>query len=106
MRDILAYKELLILVFSKINSALDIRGSTISALDLSGSTVEGDFRLGDRKKSAVWKTPDGAPGVLILRNTRIGNLMDVKDAWPARGSPSYEWLGVWTFGRLRRRYGA
>jgi hypothetical protein len=35
--------------------------------------------------NAVWKGKNGELGTLTLRNSHIGNLMDAKDAWPARG---------------------
>ncbi len=40
---------------------------------------------GAKHKSAAWRTKEGNPGKLTLRNTHIGNLMDAEDAWPNQG---------------------
>lgn len=64
--------------FAKITGNLDLRGSTLADVDLSGASVAGDLRLG----SVIWLTADKQPGRLTLRNTRIGNLMDTRQAWP------------------------
>jgi hypothetical protein len=75
------------MVFAHTGGSLDIRGATLAKLDLSGASIAGDLALGGGEKaktSALWRTKDGKPGDLILRNTRIANLMDAKDAWPEK----------------------
>jgi uncharacterized protein YjbI with pentapeptide repeats len=73
------------MVFSRVDGSLDLRGATLADLDLSGASVAGDLRLGGPYESIPWKGMNGEPGALTLRNTRIGNLMDAKDAWPGNG---------------------
>jgi hypothetical protein len=74
--------------FAQIAGSLDIRGATLAELDLSGSTIAGDFRLSGPKRpyaNTFWRVNESKEGSLSLRNTRITNLMDTKDAWPAKG---------------------
>jgi hypothetical protein len=73
------------MVFAHVGGNLDLRGATLPELDLSGASITGDLRLGGPYESPPWKGEDGEPGALTLRNTHIGNLMDAKDAWPAKG---------------------
>jgi uncharacterized protein YjbI with pentapeptide repeats len=75
--------------FAQFNRNFDIRGSTLAELDLSGSTIAGDFRLsGPRRpyENTFWRTKENDFGRLLLRNTRITNLSDAKDAWPNSGN--------------------
>ncbi len=75
-------------VFAKIDGNLDLNGATLAGLDLSGALVMGEFRVGFRDQShpsTVWSTKEGAPGDLSLRHTRIGSLLDTRDAWPQSG---------------------
>jgi hypothetical protein len=68
------------MVFAHIGGNLEMHDATVAALDLSGASIAGDMNLG----RLVWKTKEGKPGSFSLRNTRIGNLADAKDAWPAK----------------------
>jgi hypothetical protein len=72
------------MIFAHVGGNLDLRGATLPGLDLSGASIAGDLQLGGRG-STVWTRQDGEPGALTLRNTHIGNLMDAKGAWPAKG---------------------
>jgi hypothetical protein len=71
--------------FAHVGAHTTVLGSTLGQLDLSAATIGGDLRLGGLGKSVVWKNKTGQAGTLILRNTRIGKLMDATDAWPVRG---------------------
>ena len=73
------------LTFAKIDSTLDISGSTLPSLNLTGTQIKGEFRLGSNSNQhprVNWR--DGAK--LILRNTEVGTLQDRldkdQDAWP------------------------
>jgi cytoskeletal protein CcmA (bactofilin family) len=81
------------LVFAQIGGNLDLRGAILHNLDLSGASVTGDFRLG----ATAWTPKNGRTVELNLRNTRVGNLMDANDAWPAKGQIR---LDGFTFARL------
>jgi uncharacterized protein YjbI with pentapeptide repeats len=73
--------------FAKVNGNLDLRGTTLARLDLSGASVAGELRVGFLDQSLPftdWKTEEGAPGDLSLRDARIGSLVDTRDAWPQR----------------------
>jgi hypothetical protein len=87
------------MVFARIGGNLDIRGATLAELDASGALIAGELGLGiGRSKTPTpWHTKDGQPGNLILRNTRVANLMDAKDAWPTKGHLG---LDGFAFGRL------
>jgi hypothetical protein len=73
------------MVFARVVGSLDLHGSTLAGLDLSGASIAGDLVLAERGKPAIWKGNIRKPSALTLRNTHIGNLMDAKVAWPARG---------------------
>lgn len=80
------YAEKVGMLFAHVGANLDLRGATFAGLNLSGASVTGDLRLGGGPyKSVVWRGKNGEPGALDLRNARIGNLMDAKDAWPTEG---------------------
>jgi len=98
MRDIIGTNPIN-MVFVHTGGSLDIHGSTLAGLDLSGASVAGDLILGgdENWRPAVWRTKDGKPGNLTLRNTRISNLMDAKDAWPIKG---YLHIDGFTFAHL------
>ncbi len=74
------------LTFAKIDSILDISGSTLPSLNLTGSQIKGEFRLGsnsDQHPNVNWR----AGAKLTLRNTEVGTLQDRfdrdrDDAWP------------------------
>jgi hypothetical protein len=67
------------LTFAKIDSTLDISGSTLPSLNLTGTQIKGEFRLGSNQHPPVnWR--DGAR--LTLRNTEVGSLQDRPEAWP------------------------
>jgi hypothetical protein len=74
--------------FAHIGGNFDMRGATLAELDLSGSSIIGDFRLSGTSGSnpnTFWRIKENKPGRLKLRNTRVTNLMDTKDAWPIHG---------------------
>jgi uncharacterized protein YjbI with pentapeptide repeats len=88
------------MAFARISGNLDIRGATLAKLNLSGASIAGDLRLGpleNSKTSTFWRTKDGNAGDLILRNTRVANLMDAEDAWPDK---DHLHLDGFTFARL------
>jgi uncharacterized protein YjbI with pentapeptide repeats len=70
---------------AKITGLVAMSGATLHGLDLSDASIAGDFELAGPRKPAVWKGNIRKLGALTLRNTHIGNLMDAKDAWPAKG---------------------
>jgi uncharacterized protein YjbI with pentapeptide repeats len=77
-----------LLIFAEIASNLDLSGSTLSSVDLTGTRVRGEFRLGSGK----WQKD----AKLTLRNTEVGALQDLPEAWPANlelGSFTYTRLG-------------
>ena len=89
------YAQRIVMALAHVGGNLDLRGATLASLDLSGASIAGDLRLGESYKPAVWTRNKGAcdarrggarpePGALTLRNARVGNLMDAKDAWPAQ----------------------
>jgi uncharacterized protein YjbI with pentapeptide repeats len=86
---------------AKIAGKLDLCGATIASLDLSDASIARDFKVGE--PAAVWKGENDEPGDLNLRNTHIGNLMDVPEAWPeAYTDPAKGHLHLdgFTFGHL------
>jgi len=87
MRNVIFAKPLS-LVFFHTDAVLDLRGSTLAQLDLSGASIAGDLMLGGGGDWGPmrWVTKEGKAGNLLLRNTRIANLMDAKDAWPIKGN--------------------
>jgi hypothetical protein len=60
-------------------------GDTLADLYLPGASITGNLVLGEPGNPAVWNGIKGEPGVLNLRDAHVGNLMDTKDAWPAKG---------------------
>lgn len=81
------------MIFVRTKGAFDLRGSTLAELDLSGAVIGGDLRLGS---GGSWQpTKDDAVN-LTLRDTRIANLVDSKDAWPAK---NYLQIEGFTFAR-------
>jgi hypothetical protein len=86
--------------FAKIGLSMDARGTTFAELKLSGATIGQGLILGSMDKTfgpAVWRTREGKPGSLSLRDTRIGSLTDSKDAWP---EPQSLHLDGFTFSHL------
>ncbi|MFQ5965915.1 MAG: hypothetical protein ACE5KZ_16745 [Candidatus Scalinduaceae bacterium] len=72
-------EEQLKLIFAKIGGGLDISGSILSSLDLTNTRINNELCLG----SSVYiptKWENGSK--LILRNTEVGALQDLPDAWP------------------------
>jgi uncharacterized protein YjbI with pentapeptide repeats len=81
------------MIFARIGANLDVSGATLAELRLSGATIAGEFVLGGgdtANKPAVWLRKDGSPGALKLYNTRVANLVDAENAWPARGNLGLE----------------
>ncbi|TPQ32363.1 hypothetical protein C2U70_21815 [Bradyrhizobium guangdongense] len=70
------------LISSRIASNLDVKRAKLARLDLSGTTIGGDFRLGGNQDSVIWEDPYSDSGDLVLRDTRVTNLVDARDAWP------------------------
>jgi uncharacterized protein YjbI with pentapeptide repeats len=73
--------------YADIRGRLHIGGTTLAQLDLTGASV-GRLILGWSErlnKPTRWLTAEGKPGKLVLRNTRVANLMDEEDAWPTKG---------------------
>jgi uncharacterized protein YjbI with pentapeptide repeats len=86
------------MVAAHIGGNLDLRGATLAGLDLAGASIAAGLQLGGLGHSVVWQGKTGEPGALSLRDTHIGNLMDARDAWPAKGKLyldgfSYDHLG-------------
>jgi hypothetical protein len=44
----------------------------------------------DQSRPTSWRTKDGDPGHLNLRNSRVGSLEDVTDGWPKKGHLNLE----------------
>ena len=78
------------MALARIGGDLDISESTLSELRISGATIAGEFVLGGESRSVVWRRRDGSAGALKLHNTRVGNLVDARDAWPSRGNLGLE----------------
>jgi hypothetical protein len=81
------------LTFAKMDSNLNISGSSLPSLNLTGTQIKGEFRLGSNQNSSV-KWREGAQ--LVLRNTAVGSLQDRQDAWPTQlvlDGFTYNWLG-------------
>ena len=66
--------------------------------------VGGEFRL-DGAGKPRWTLRDGGPGDLVLRNTRIGDLMDARDAWPAPGHLALDGFAFDDLGGFEGKYG-
>jgi uncharacterized protein YjbI with pentapeptide repeats len=73
------------MIAAHVSGNLDLRGATLADLDLAGASIAADLQLGGTGGSVVWQGKKGEPGALSLRGTHIGNLMDARDAWPAKG---------------------
>jgi hypothetical protein len=71
-----------VMVLAQLGGNLDLRGASLADLDLSGASVAGELRL-DGQQSASCPKSSGKPGVLNLRNAKIGNLMVANDAFKA-----------------------
>lgn len=87
--------------FASIGGNLDLRSATIFELDLSGATVTGELMLGawnKRSRITGWQNNEGEAGDLILRNTRIGDLLDLKEAWPEKHHLHLEGFSLSHFG--------
>jgi uncharacterized protein YjbI with pentapeptide repeats len=85
------------MAFMHTGGSLDVRGATLAELNLSGASIDGDLRLGggrESKSHKIWRTKEGKPGKLILRNTSVGSLMDDRDAWPEKPPPGEEFLDL------------
>jgi uncharacterized protein YjbI with pentapeptide repeats len=93
MRNVTNKTHTVDLSFAHVNGRFDLRRASLSDLNLSGASAS-DLALDD---ATVWRANDGTPGRLILRNTRIVNLMDAKTAWP---DPGYLTLDGFTFAHL------
>jgi hypothetical protein len=92
MRDAIVSASIPVsLTFAKIGANLDLSGSTLASLDLTGTQVRGEFRLGAGDHAARWQ--EGV--TLTLRNTEVGALQDLPEAWPDELE-----LGGFTYGRL------
>jgi hypothetical protein len=83
MQDVYCVNET-VMRFTHVGGNLDLRGATLPDLDLSGATIAAELDLGG-PASTVWTGQDGKPRALTLHDTRIGNLVDAKGAWPAQG---------------------
>ncbi|HUI21839.1 MAG TPA: hypothetical protein VLZ74_12445 [Methylocella sp.] len=79
------YAKPVIMVFTNVGGNLDLRGATLAGLDLSGASIARDLRLGGQGWHAIWTGKNEEPSALNLHNSRIGNLIDTKDAWPKHG---------------------
>ena len=64
------------LIFAKIGIALDLSANRLPSLDLTSAQVGGELRLG-WSDAPQWQ--QGA--TLILRNTTVGALQGLRDAW-------------------------
>jgi hypothetical protein len=84
MRDI-ACTDQILMVFAHVGGGLDLRGAALAGLNLSGASIATDLALGEPGKPAIWKGKKAEPDTLTMRNTHIGNLVDVLGAWPKRG---------------------
>jgi hypothetical protein len=88
MRSVTAFTKPLTLIFARIGGTLDLSASTFSSLDLTGTVIQGELRLGSGQHAPTqWQRgseeSNGKP-ILILRNTQVGALQDLPDAWPDR----------------------
>jgi hypothetical protein len=96
MQNKASFKDV-VLRGAKIMGLVDMSGATLHGIDLSDASIAGDLELAGPCKPAVWKGNIRKPVALTLRNTHIGNLMDAKDAWPAKEHLQLDGL---TFGYL------
>ncbi len=96
--------------YAHVGANLDIRGATLATLDLSGASINGELSLGWKDAehaTTLWLTEDNKPGDLILRNTRVANLMDAQNAWPERrhlhlDGFAFAFTGLGRFHELKR----
>lgn len=74
------------MVMAHIGRNLDVMGSVLVGLNLSGSWIGSDFELAsDKVVPTKWKTIDGVPPDLTLRDAHVENLIDTQDSWPIEG---------------------
>jgi uncharacterized protein YjbI with pentapeptide repeats len=66
------------LAYAVIGQNLDLRSATLASLDLTGATIAGDLQLGVTR----WRTAKGEHGDLVMRNAKIGTLLNDARAWP------------------------
>jgi hypothetical protein len=72
-------KKQLKLIFAEIGGGLDISGSKLSSLNLTNTRINNEFCL---SSSDCIPTKWEKGSKLILRNTEVGALQDLPDAWP------------------------
>jgi len=72
--------------FAEIKGNLDLSGSFLPSVNLTGTRVHGELQLYDRiygeaeERSSEAEWQEGAR--LILRNSEVGTLPDLSEAWP------------------------
>ncbi len=75
--------HILYLTFCEIGRSLYISGSKLPSLNLSGTKIHKDFYLGSRSSKNSFPSPEWHEGAkLVLRNTEVGAIQDLPDAWP------------------------
>lgn len=71
------------IIYSHIGKSLKISSSSFKSLDISGTKINGDLDLGRSNRGAtdippIWQESS----VMICRNTEVGYIQDLHDAWP------------------------
>jgi hypothetical protein len=90
------------LTFASVGGNLDLRGATLAELNLANASIAGSLFLGrptESKMSIFWRTSQGQPGSLNLRNAHASTILDTKEAWP---EPGYLHLDGFAFAHVGR----
>ena len=74
------FSEKIDLIFAKVGANIDLAGGEFKSIDLSGTEVRNELRLLQNGTTAIWDSGDQEG--LILRNTRVGALVDTPESWP------------------------
>ncbi|MEE9214116.1 MAG: hypothetical protein V3U54_04860 [Thermodesulfobacteriota bacterium] len=98
------FEALVSMIFANIGSSLIISDSKFLSLNLTGTQIGKEFCLGTEiHPKTKWETGS----TLILRNTKVGALQDLPDAWPDKLELvgfTYSQLGGFAAGERQSMY--
>jgi hypothetical protein len=98
------FETSVLLNYARIGANLTISGSKFLSLNLTGTQITEELCLGsDELPSTRWKTGSN----LILRNTKVGALQDLPDAWPDKiefTGFTYSYLGGFAASKSKSMY--
>jgi hypothetical protein len=67
------------MIFARIGGSFDISSSSLQSVDLTGTKIKEEFCLGSEVNHPTkWEKES----ILRLRNTEVGTLQDLQNAWP------------------------